>query len=168
MASSLSETVPAVLAANPSFKCWAFHLDAVFHARRDAETAASLGVNAVASFLEAARVENETKARRVIARLLWTAKLLVATSREAAEKMDSLLLRHSKGVVAYNWLFWCAPLRSSGRLQAAPTGERSSSPSRLGLRAHSSTSLHQLSPAVGAGHSRRSPPGSGHRRRPER
>ncbi|CAI4222469.1 unnamed protein product [Auanema sp. JU1783] len=92
------------------FKAWGNHMDRLFHAERDDVNGLTSGTGAIACFLEAARTESEPKARKYIARLLWTSKLMAACSPAAFTRLEEQIKRHERTTVAYNWLSWIPEL----------------------------------------------------------
>ncbi|KAK5982453.1 hypothetical protein GCK32_017789, partial [Trichostrongylus colubriformis] len=60
---------PQLNTACSMFKTWAHHLDDLFFSEKHEASALSRGLPAINCYIEAARVENETRARKYIARL---------------------------------------------------------------------------------------------------
>uniref|UniRef100_A0A183TWZ8 Non-specific serine/threonine protein kinase n=1 Tax=Toxocara canis TaxID=6265 RepID=A0A183TWZ8_TOXCA len=77
------------------------------------------GLNALMCLLEAARVENELKARKHFARLFWLIKILAVCGPEVQKKMDEKLEKYGVGIPAANWLPWLPQLISE--LKARPS-----------------------------------------------
>ncbi|XGW10530.1 hypothetical protein V3C99_012210 [Haemonchus contortus] len=110
---------PQLNTACSMFKTWAHHLDNLFFSEKHEASALSRGLSAINCYIEAARVENETRARKYIARILWTAKHVVASGIYAAAGLDNLLKERSRSIVPFNWLPWLPQLMTE--LQERPT-----------------------------------------------
>ncbi|VDK46133.1 unnamed protein product [Cylicostephanus goldi] len=113
-----SNSPPMNTACN-MFKTWAHHLDNLFHSEVHEASALSRGSPAIDSYFEAARIENETRARKYIARILWTAKHVVACGIFAATGLDQVLKDRARSIVPFNWLPWLPQLVTE--LQERPT-----------------------------------------------
>uniref|UniRef100_A0A158P7Z8 FAT domain-containing protein n=1 Tax=Angiostrongylus cantonensis TaxID=6313 RepID=A0A158P7Z8_ANGCA len=96
------------------FKAWGHHLDNLHEA-----SAMSRGSPAINCYFEAARIENETRARKYIARILWTAKHVVACGIFSAVGLDQVLKDRARSIVPFNWLPWLPQLITE--LQERPT-----------------------------------------------
>ncbi|KAJ1358809.1 hypothetical protein KIN20_017331 [Parelaphostrongylus tenuis] len=92
------------------FKAWGHHLDNLFHSEMHEASAMSRGSHAINCYFEAARIENETKARKYIARILWTAKHVVACGILSAVGLDQALKDRARSIVPFNWLPWLPQL----------------------------------------------------------
>ena len=95
----------AVQMHDTSIKAWALYgdyLEQVF--TRDARQI-NLGVNAMACFLHACRHQNESKARKYLAKVLW----LLSYDDENSSLMDALD-KYSVGVPPILWLPWTPQL----------------------------------------------------------
>ncbi|KJH50813.1 hypothetical protein DICVIV_03063 [Dictyocaulus viviparus] len=100
------------------FKAWGHHLDNLFHNEMHEASAMSRGSPAINCYFEAARIENETRARKYIARILWTAKHVVACGIFAAVGLDQVLKDRARSIVPFNWLPWLPQLMTE--LQERP------------------------------------------------
>ncbi|KAK5964551.1 FAT domain-containing protein, partial [Trichostrongylus colubriformis] len=109
---------PQLNTACSMFKTWAHHLDDLFFSEKHEASALSRGLPAINCYIEAARVENETRARKYIARILWTAKHVVASGIYAAAGLDGVLRERSRCIVPFNWLPWLPQLMTE--LQERP------------------------------------------------
>lgn len=88
-----------------SVKAWALYGDYLEQAfTRDARQI-SLGVNAITCFLHACRHQNESKARKYLAKVLW----LLSYDDESSSLMEALD-KYSVGVPPALWLPWTPQL----------------------------------------------------------
>uniref|UniRef100_A0A915BXE0 FAT domain-containing protein n=2 Tax=Parascaris univalens TaxID=6257 RepID=A0A915BXE0_PARUN len=98
---------------------WGEHLENVFYSDRSEGSAMLTGLNALVCLLEAARVENELKARKHFARLFWLMKVMATCGSEVQNKMDEMLEKYGVGIPALNWLQWLPQLITE--LKARPS-----------------------------------------------
>ncbi|WKX92957.1 hypothetical protein Q1695_010745 [Nippostrongylus brasiliensis] len=106
---------PQLNTACNMFKTWAHHLDNLFFSEKHEASALSRGLPSINCYLEAARVENETRARKYIARILWTAKHVVSCGIYAAAGLDGMLKERARSIVPFNWLPWLPQLMTELR-----------------------------------------------------
>ncbi|CAJ0941422.1 unnamed protein product, partial [Mesorhabditis belari] len=94
-----------------AYKAWGKHLDEIFHQRRTPESALREGLFAIVCFMDAARIDNEKKAAKSIARLLFTLKTIEGCGDDKVrDQLDEEIRRHAQGVVPANWLQWLPAL----------------------------------------------------------
>ncbi|EYC15392.1 hypothetical protein Y032_0037g3495 [Ancylostoma ceylanicum] len=110
---------PPMNTACNMFKTWAHHLDNLFHNEVHEASAMSRGSPAINCYFEAARIENETRARKYIARILWTAKHVIACGIFSAVGLDQVLKDRARSIVPFNWLPWLPQLMTE--LQERPS-----------------------------------------------
>ncbi|VDM70884.1 unnamed protein product [Strongylus vulgaris] len=110
---------PPMSTACNMFKTWAHHLDNLFHNEVHEASALSRGSPAINCYFEAARIENETRARKYIARILWTSKHVVACGIFSATGLDQVLKERARSIIPFNWLPWLPQLVTE--LQERPT-----------------------------------------------
>jgi hypothetical protein len=102
-----------------AWSLWGEHLEGLFfndrlvvvyilliYIYRTEKCAQTIALNAVVSYLEAARKEHETKARKHFARLFWLMKALLPCSDVVDDKLNDILLKYGLQLPPYNWLPW--------------------------------------------------------------
>uniref|UniRef100_A0A1I7TFD1 Non-specific serine/threonine protein kinase n=1 Tax=Caenorhabditis tropicalis TaxID=1561998 RepID=A0A1I7TFD1_9PELO len=90
-------------------KNWGHHLyNQFFSSKVCKETADNYGRQALACYFVAARVDNDVKARKAIARILWLAKHLAACGSHDA--LNRGIKNQIHALNLFNWLYWLPQL----------------------------------------------------------
>ncbi|EJD75551.1 FAT domain-containing protein [Loa loa] len=99
-----------VAGGNSVWLHWADFLESRLDAENTEKAALNAGMEALVGIMEGARMENELRARKYVARLLWLMKKLSAYGSIAEKKVDVNLEKHGTGIPANNWLPWLPQL----------------------------------------------------------
>ncbi|KAL3994636.1 FAT domain family protein [Acanthocheilonema viteae] len=99
-----------VAGGNSVWLHWADFLESRLDAENTEEAALNAGMEALVGIMEGARMENELRARKYIARLLWLVKKLSVYGNRAEKEVDAKLKKHGIGISANNWLPWLPQL----------------------------------------------------------
>ncbi|VDM06780.1 unnamed protein product [Wuchereria bancrofti] len=95
-----------VAGGNSVWLHWADFLESRLDIENTEEAALSAGIEALVGIMEGARMENELRARKYIARLLWLVKKLSVYGNITEKEVDAKLEKHGTGIPASNWLPW--------------------------------------------------------------
>ncbi|KAK6104161.1 FAT domain family protein [Brugia pahangi] len=99
-----------VAGGNSVWLHWADFLESRLDIENTEEAALSAGIEALIGIMEGARMENELRARKYIARLLWLMKKLSVYGNVTEKEVDAKLEKHGTGIPANNWLPWLPQL----------------------------------------------------------
>ncbi|GMR59796.1 hypothetical protein PMAYCL1PPCAC_29991 [Pristionchus mayeri] len=123
----IAVTMQEPLALCHVYSAWGKHLDKLFSQLRSSDdseegmknnqVAVTYGVQAILCYIEGAKVEHETKARRYIARAIWLARLIAETGfkegcppiKEAAE-LAAKLEKAARSCCTNYWIEWLPQL----------------------------------------------------------
>ncbi|KAF1765339.1 hypothetical protein GCK72_005291 [Caenorhabditis remanei] len=95
---------------------WGHHLNKLFFQSPVCkETSENYGRQALVCYFVAARVENDIKARKPIARIMWLAKHLSACG--ADETLNRVIKKQLHSLNLFNWLYWLPQLVTAVRHQ---------------------------------------------------
>ncbi|CAG9537664.1 unnamed protein product [Cercopithifilaria johnstoni] len=108
-----------VAGGNSVWLHWADFLESRLDAENTEEAALNVGMEALVGIMEGARMENELRARKYVARLLWLMKKLLVYGSVVEKEVDAKLEKHGTGISANNWLPWLPQLVAE--LQVRPS-----------------------------------------------
>ena len=104
------------------WKHWGNHLEALFLNNYSENTALNVGLQALACFLECARITSSTKSRPFIARVFWLIKMIYSAGSSLHQPLEESLKRSVGGIPAANWLFWVNEIVGDVKQRPSHTG----------------------------------------------
>ncbi|CAD6192581.1 unnamed protein product [Caenorhabditis auriculariae] len=103
--------IPISQVATSCMKSWGHYLYRKFLSRPPSlASSEAFARPAVNNYLCAARVDNEPKARKYIARVFWLSKHIDVCGDEAKESMKRVVRNSVRYLNTYNWLYWLPQL----------------------------------------------------------
>ncbi|GMS86737.1 hypothetical protein PENTCL1PPCAC_8912 [Pristionchus entomophagus] len=111
---SIAVALQDPLQACHAYSAWAKHLDKQFQVLRRTgtlEEAGQYGAQAVLCYVEGAKIEHETKARRYIARAIWLARLIAEVAPQShALSLPVTLEKAARSCHTNYWIEWLPQL----------------------------------------------------------